>query len=154
EIVGLLGRRNARGLEHESCRVTAEAVDVRECDLDALVAREVDACDTSHGLTLPLLVSGIAADHAHDALALDDLVLGANRFDRCSYLHGLSYGRVSTQGPSSVIAIVCSKCADDERSLVTAVHLSSRTSTSGAPAFTMGSTAMTSPVFMRFPLPG
>ena len=50
-----------------------------------------------------------------------------------------------------MIAIVCSKCADIERSLVTAVQSSSRTSTSGAPAFTMGSTAMTRPVLTRFP---
>jgi len=69
--------------------VTAEAVDVRECDLDALVAREVDACDACHDflLTLTLLVAGVAANDANDALALDDLALGTNRFDGCSYLH-------------------------------------------------------------------
>jgi hypothetical protein len=73
--------------------VTAEAIDVRECDLDALVAREVDAGDASHDfvgpLTLALLVARVAADDADDALALDDLALGANRFDGCSNFHGL-----------------------------------------------------------------
>src|SRR5436190_12138374 len=66
---------------------------------------------------------------------------------------GVDEGLVRTQGPSSVTAIVCSKCADIERSLVTAVHLSSRTSTSGDPAFTMGSTAMTRPALRRLPEP-
>src|SRR5678815_3180388 len=79
----------------------------------------------------------------------------ARTFMASSYgLPGVEDARVSTQGPSSVTAMVCSKCADIERSLVTAVHLSSRTSTSGAPAFTMGSTAMTRPCFRRLPLPG
>ena len=98
-------------LEDDVRRVTAEAIDVRECDLDALVAREVDACDTSHDflLTLTLLVTRVGADDANDALALDDLALGADGFDGCSYLHDLfsraAYrdsieGRVSTQGPS------------------------------------------------------
>ena len=58
-------------------------------DLDALVAREVDACDACHDflLTLTLLVTGVGADDANDALALDGLALGADRFDRRSYFH-------------------------------------------------------------------
>src|SRR5262249_17805323 len=149
EIVALLVGRNAGRLQHDVRCVTADAVDVRECDLDALVAWEVDACDASHDLTLPLLVLGLDADNANDALPLDELALRANRFDGCSDFH--TYALVRTQGPCSVTAIVCSKCADIERSLVTAVHSSSSTSTSGAPAFTMGSTAMTRPDFMRLP---
>src|SRR5688572_5539793 len=116
-------------------------------------------------LTLALLVARVATDDSNDALALDDLALDADRFDGCSNFHwlllllgdqgfpGVDDGLVKTQGPSSVTAIVCSKCADIERSLVTAVHLSSRTSTSGDPAFTMGSTAMTRPGLSRFPDP-
>jgi hypothetical protein len=71
--------------------VAAEAVDVRECDLDALVAREVDACNASHDvfpLTLALLVLAVHADHANNALALDGLALDADRFDGGSYFHG------------------------------------------------------------------
>jgi hypothetical protein len=72
--------------------VTTEPEDVRECDLDALVTREVDACDTCHDflLTLTLLVTRVAADDPDDALALDDLALGTDGFDRCAYLHDLS----------------------------------------------------------------
>ena len=61
----------------------ADSVDVLKCDLDALVTREVDACDTCHDflLTLTLLVLRVAADDANDALALDDFALHANGFD-------------------------------------------------------------------------
>src|SRR6476661_5773573 len=62
EIVALLVGRDAGFGEHDIRRVAADAVDVRECDLDALVAREVDACDASHWLTLTLLVARVAAD--------------------------------------------------------------------------------------------
>src|SRR5690606_20812051 len=42
----------------------AYAVDVWECRLDALVAREVDARDPSHASSLPLLVLRVhAANH-------------------------------------------------------------------------------------------
>jgi len=63
--------------------VTAEAVDVRESDFNALVTRKVDACDTCHDflLTLTLLVLRVAADDSNDALALDDFALHANGFD-------------------------------------------------------------------------
>src|SRR5213075_2986485 len=129
-VVALLVGRDAGRLQHDVRRVAAEAVDVRECDLDALVAREVDACDASHGcvpLTLTLLVLAVDTNDANHALALDGLALDADRFDGGSYFHGsfttgeggLDYGepgfelgRVRTQGPCSVTAIVCSKCAD------------------------------------------
>src|SRR6185312_391185 len=70
EVVALLVGRHAGLLEDDVRSVTAKAVDVRECDLDPLVAREVDAGDTSHGLSLPLLVLGLGANDANDALAL------------------------------------------------------------------------------------
>jgi hypothetical protein len=40
------------------------------------------------GLALPLFVASVGADDANDALALDDLALGADWFDGSSYLHG------------------------------------------------------------------
>src|ERR1700682_4872280 len=61
------------------------------------------------------------------------------------YLHGL----VKTQGPFWVTATQCSKCAELEPSLVTAVHRFLRTTASGPPALTIGSTASTMPSFSR-----
>src|SRR4051812_44770643 len=48
EIVAALVTRDAGLGEHDVRRVAADAVDVRECDLDPLVAREVNACNASH----------------------------------------------------------------------------------------------------------
>jgi len=42
----------------------------------------------ARALTLTLLVPGVAADDADDALALDDLALGADGFDAGSDFHG------------------------------------------------------------------
>src|SRR4051812_8710758 len=39
-------------------------------------------------LPLPLLVSGVLADHEDPAVAADDLALFAHRLHRRSYLHG------------------------------------------------------------------
>src|SRR5271168_2525901 len=66
----------------------------------------------------------------------------------------VSLGRVRIHGPSEVTATVCSKCADGRLSCVTAVHLSSSTSTSHIPAFTIGSMASTMPGSSRGPRPG
>lgn len=38
-------------------------------------------------LTLALLVSSVAAQHANDALSSDHLAVGAPTFYRCSYFH-------------------------------------------------------------------
>src|SRR3954451_6761440 len=38
-------------------------------------------------LPLPLLVTGVLADHEHPSVATDDLALLAHRLDRGSYLH-------------------------------------------------------------------
>src|SRR6266403_2208390 len=62
----------------------------------------------------------------------------------------ISFGRVRIQGPLAVIATVCSKCAEGLPSAVSATH-SSRIRTSGRPAFTIGSTAMTMPSCSRAP---
>src|SRR5437016_3812860 len=65
-----------------------------------------------------------------------------------------SRGRVRIQGPFKVTATVCSKCAEQLPSVVTAVHLSSRTLTPGPPALTIGSIAKTMPSSRRGPCPG
>ena len=59
------------------------------------------------------------------------------------------YGLVRTHGPFSVTATQCSKCAEQDPSFVTAVHLSLRTFDSGRPALTIGSIASTMPSFSR-----
>src|SRR5262249_23312177 len=88
EAVGPLVERDVSLLQDLPAQRLADPVDVRERNLHPLVAREVDACDTSHGLALPLLVLGVVrADHAHDALAPDDLALVTNLLDRRSHFH-------------------------------------------------------------------
>src|SRR5215467_6635035 len=62
------------------------------------------------------------------------------------------FGRVRIHGPLAVTATVCSKCAEGLPSAVSAVH-SSRIRTSGRPALTIGSTAMTMPSCKRAPRP-
>src|SRR5689334_6514054 len=71
---------HARGAEDVVRSLPADAVDVGESDLDTLGARQIDACDTSHTLSLPLLVLGVRADHPHHPAAADDLALVANPF--------------------------------------------------------------------------
>src|SRR5579864_1655282 len=89
------------------------AVDIRQRNVDVLLARKIDACNTCHKfltspgswllafgsiaksqerkakgcLALALLVFRVGADHAHHALAVDDLALVANLFYRCSDFH-------------------------------------------------------------------
>ena len=53
--------------------------------VDALVARNVDTCNTSHSvspLSLALLMIRINTDHAHHAISLDDLAFRTTPFDR------------------------------------------------------------------------
>src|SRR5262249_35371112 len=54
----------------------ADAVDVGQPDLDALVERDVDPGDACHRLlALTLLVTGVLTDHEDRAVAADDLAL-------------------------------------------------------------------------------
>jgi hypothetical protein len=55
----------------------ADAEDVAEGDIDMLVTGDVHSGDTSHTslLPLPLLVTGVAADHAHHSSAAHDLAV-------------------------------------------------------------------------------
>jgi hypothetical protein len=48
---------------------------------------------TDYLLTLALLVARVGADDADNTLALDDLALGADGFDRSSNFHG-SFSKV------------------------------------------------------------
>ena len=62
--------------------LAADAVDVRETDLDALLRRDVDACDTCHAdLPLPLTMTRVRADHLHGTVPADDLALLAHLLD-------------------------------------------------------------------------
>jgi hypothetical protein len=70
-----------------------DSVDVLEGDEEVLPPGEIDAGDTCHDnlSALSLLVTGIFAKNAHDALTAHDLALVANLLDAGSNLHlGLS----------------------------------------------------------------
>ena len=56
-----------------------------------------------------------------------------------------AHAAVSTRCPVSVIATVCSKCAEREPSTVTIVHLSGSVRVAGPPMFTIGSIASVRP---------
>src|SRR6266536_1658229 len=76
-----LGRDLAR-------RRLADAVDVRQPDLEPLLVREVDPGDARH-LALPLLVTGIAADDHGRAVPLDHAAALAHGLDGWTNFHGL-----------------------------------------------------------------
>ena len=71
----------------------ADAVNVGQTDLDALLAREVDAEKTSHGissslfLALALLVTRVLANDEDLAMTPNDLALVAHLLDRRTDLH-------------------------------------------------------------------
>ncbi len=59
-----------------------DAVDIGESDLNPLLRRDVDACDTCHtDLPLPLTMTRVRADHLHRAMTADDLALLAHLLD-------------------------------------------------------------------------
>jgi hypothetical protein len=60
--------------------------------------------------------------------------------------------QVRISNPLCVIAMVCSKWADNDRSAVTTVHPSLNSSVREVPTFTMGSTANVIPDEIRGPL--
>src|SRR5207245_4551390 len=67
-----------------------DAEDVGEGDLQPLLAGDVDARDTSQCalLALPLLVTGVGADHHHATSPADDLALLTDPLDAGTNLHG------------------------------------------------------------------
>ncbi len=62
--------------------------------------------------------------------------------------------RVKISGSPSVIATVCSKCADHDPSADTTVHSSSKTAVSLPPVVSIGSIAKVIPFLRRHPRPG
>lgn len=78
----------------------ADTEDISECDVHALLAREVNACNTSHcglprwccgeggGLALTLFMARVVADDANNAFATDHFAFVADLFDRRADLHG------------------------------------------------------------------
>src|SRR5207302_4955273 len=66
-----------------------DAEDVGQRHLDALVARDVNACDTCHSASsaLPLLVLGVLTDDANRPAPLDHLAAVAHLLHRRPYLH-------------------------------------------------------------------
>ena len=73
-----------RDLTEEQVNRLRELIDRRykvEGDLDALLARDVDAGNACHRLPLPLLVLRVRADDHHGAVATDDLAVVAARLD-------------------------------------------------------------------------
>src|SRR3954469_2932432 len=71
-------RADAGGAENVVRSLAADSVNVGEADLDALRARQIDACNACHLLSLPLLVLGVRADYPHHPAAADDLALVAD----------------------------------------------------------------------------
>jgi hypothetical protein len=81
QLFGLLRRIDACLLADIERGLLADAVQVRKRVRDVLVVGEVDACNTSHDLSLTLLVTGILTNDADHTLAADHLALVANLFD-------------------------------------------------------------------------
>src|SRR4030095_11177746 len=81
EILDANVRTDAGRTEDVARPLSADAVDIREPDLDALGAREITACNTRHRLSLPLLVLCVRADHSHHSAAADDFALVADPLD-------------------------------------------------------------------------
>jgi hypothetical protein len=68
-----------------------DSIDVRQTDLSPFPGRKIHACNASHTscllLTLPLLMLRVLADHAHHAVAVDDLALVTDFLHRCPDFH-------------------------------------------------------------------
>ena len=76
-------------------RRKSDAEDVRKSDLDAFVARKIDAGNTSHELPLNLFVLRIdAADHADFAFAANDFAAIAHCFNGRTDFHTVSFTRL------------------------------------------------------------
>ena len=68
----------------------ADPVDVRQPDLEPLLVRKVDSCDTRDGSALPLLVTGVGADDHGRAVPLDHAAALAHGLDGRTDFHGFS----------------------------------------------------------------
>src|SRR5439155_8661019 len=90
-------------LAHALRRRAADAVDVGERDLQPLLAGDVDAGDTSHGLPLPLLVPRVRADDLDPAVAADHLALLADPLDAGTNLHGCLHVAIGDATSAEVV---------------------------------------------------
>ena len=80
EVANLRVRVEAERGRDLARRRLADAVDVRQPDLEPLLVREVHSCDACH-LTLPLLVSRVGADDHGLAVPLDHAAALAHGLD-------------------------------------------------------------------------
>jgi hypothetical protein len=90
QIVSAELLREVRELNDIFCLSFTNTVNVLERDFDALVSWKIDAGDTSHDLSLPLLVLSSFANNADDAFALDDFAFVADALHRSSHFHTVS----------------------------------------------------------------
>jgi hypothetical protein len=85
EVAHLFVRGKAELRTDAASRRRADPIDVREPDLEPLLARKIDACDSCQvpflSLALPLLVPWIGADDQHSTVPLDHAAAVAHRFD-------------------------------------------------------------------------
>src|SRR5829696_1512302 len=87
DVLGADRRIDLRALEYFDRVCRADAVNVAQRDINALLARNLNTNNACHNLTLPLFVPRVRANHTNHALALDDLAILAKLFNRCSYFH-------------------------------------------------------------------
>src|ERR1043166_5258909 len=158
-----LARRAAR-LSFEPVRDAAAGQIVRrQLHLDPVTGQDPDEVHphlAAHVRQHAMAVLQLHAEHRvgerlhHRALDLDRVFF--RHLVQSQVVSATHYAarRVSTSGPLSVTAMVCSKCAARLPSLVTAVHPSSRMRTSYEPIVTIGSMATTIPVLSCGPWPG
>jgi hypothetical protein len=88
EFVSTLALRDTRRLANVLRVMRTDPVDVLQRNHRMFPTWKVDACDTCHVLlSLPLLVTGVVTQDAHDTLAAHDLALLTNLSDAWSNLH-------------------------------------------------------------------
>jgi hypothetical protein len=76
--------RDARLLQDDLGAGMTDPVDMGESDIDAFLTRQIDACNSCHGLlllSLSLLVLGIDANDAYDPVSTYDFALRAYALD-------------------------------------------------------------------------
>jgi hypothetical protein len=66
-----------------------DTVDIGQANPYLLILRQVDSCDSCHGLSLSLtlLVFRVLANHSYHTVASDDLALRTHSFYGCTDLH-------------------------------------------------------------------
>src|SRR5579875_3209038 len=98
---------DAGGSERLQRAGTTDAIDVRERDLQPLVARKIDTDETGHLCSLPLtlLVPQILANHHDPAVSPDHLALVTNLFDARLNLHRISCALLRPTPRRSTVAV-------------------------------------------------